>query len=53
MGLKMNSFNVGFFIIGEGLGTWFWVDVWLGNTSLANQYPSLYNIVRTKKCIGG
>jgi hypothetical protein len=28
--------------------TRFWEDTWLGDTPLATQYPSLYNIVRTK-----
>jgi hypothetical protein len=29
----------------------FWKDVWLGNSSLANQYPSLYNIVQRKNVL--
>ena len=29
----------------------FWEDVWLGDTSLANQYPSLYNIVQHKNVL--
>jgi hypothetical protein len=28
--------------------TRFWEDTWLGDTTLATQYPSLYNIARTK-----
>ena len=34
--------------IGDGYSTRFWEDVWLGSTSLANQYPSLYNIANHK-----
>jgi hypothetical protein len=51
MGVKDNFFKCGSFVIGDGSGTRFWEDVWLGNTSLANQYPSLYNIVRTKNIL--
>jgi hypothetical protein len=29
----------------------FWEDVWLGKTSLAQQYPSLYNIVQRKNVL--
>uniref|UniRef100_A0A453DCR7 Uncharacterized protein n=1 Tax=Aegilops tauschii subsp. strangulata TaxID=200361 RepID=A0A453DCR7_AEGTS len=29
--------------------TRFWEDTWLGETPLALQYPSLYNIVHRKK----
>lgn len=29
----------------------FWGDVWLGDTSLAHQYPSLYNIVNRKNVL--
>jgi hypothetical protein len=34
--------------VGDGLGTRFWEDVWLGNTTLACQYPSLYHIAQHK-----
>jgi hypothetical protein len=51
MGVKDNFFKCGSFVIGDGSGTRFWEDVWLGNISLANQYPSLYNIVRTKNIL--
>jgi hypothetical protein len=27
---------------------WFWEDRWLGTTTLREQYPTLYNIVRYK-----
>jgi hypothetical protein len=39
------------FFIGESIGTHFWEDVWPGNTSLATQYPTLCNIVRTKNVL--
>jgi hypothetical protein len=35
----------GSFTMGNGEDTRFWEDTWLGNKSLAQQYPSLYNIV--------
>jgi hypothetical protein len=35
----------GNFIVGDGMNTHFWKDPWLGNTMLANQYPSLYSLV--------
>jgi hypothetical protein len=41
----------GSFVIGNGLGTCFWEDVWLGNILLANQYPILYDIVRSKNVL--
>jgi hypothetical protein len=40
MGVKEEIFKRGSFIIGDGPGTRFWEDVWLGGTSLANQYPT-------------
>uniref|UniRef100_A0A453AJ03 Uncharacterized protein n=1 Tax=Aegilops tauschii subsp. strangulata TaxID=200361 RepID=A0A453AJ03_AEGTS len=30
-------------------GTRFWKDTWLGETPLALQYPSLYNIAQRKE----
>jgi hypothetical protein len=51
MGVKDDLFKRGSFVIGDGLGTHFWEDVWLGNISLANQYPILYNIVKTKNVL--
>jgi hypothetical protein len=48
MRVKEEFFNRGFFQIGNGMNTRFWEDIWLGKTPLANQYPSLYNIVRHK-----
>uniref|UniRef100_A0A453NIH6 Reverse transcriptase zinc-binding domain-containing protein n=1 Tax=Aegilops tauschii subsp. strangulata TaxID=200361 RepID=A0A453NIH6_AEGTS len=37
------------FLIGNGTTTRFWEDTWLGETPLALQYPSLYNIVQHKE----
>jgi hypothetical protein len=34
--------------VGNGCSICFWEDTWLGNTLLAQQYPSLYNIVHHK-----
>jgi hypothetical protein len=51
MEVKDDFFQRGSFVIGDGLGTCFCEDIWLGNTSLANQYPTLYNIVRTKNVL--
>jgi hypothetical protein len=31
------------------MDTKFWEDTWLGNKSLAEQYPSLYNILKCKQ----
>jgi hypothetical protein len=50
MGVKDDFFQRGSFVIGDGLGTRFWEDIWLGNTSLANQYPTLYNLSELKMC---
>ena len=37
------------FIIDNGNTTRFWEDAWLGETPLALQYPTLYNIVQHKE----
>jgi hypothetical protein len=37
--------------VGDGTLTRFWEDTWLGDTSQANKYPNLYNIVRTKEVL--
>jgi hypothetical protein len=34
-----------------GKKTRFWEDVWLGEQPLAQQYPSLYNIVQQKNVL--
>ena len=48
MRVKDDFFSRGYFKIGDGTQVRFWEDVWLGDTPLANQYPSLYNIVHHK-----
>jgi hypothetical protein len=41
-------FRFGSFHVGDGEGTRFWEDTWLGAEPLASQYPSLYAIVNYK-----
>jgi hypothetical protein len=41
------------FVVNNGMSTRFWEDTCLGNRSLADQYPSLYNIVEEQKCYSG
>jgi hypothetical protein len=48
MGMKDEFFARGSFKLGDGKKTRFWEDVWLGEKSLAQQYPTLYTIVRRK-----
>jgi hypothetical protein len=48
MKVKDEFFHRGHFKVGDGSSTRFWEDTWLGNMSLARQYPSLYNIVQRK-----
>jgi hypothetical protein len=50
MGVKDYFFQRGSFVIGDGLGTRFWQNIWLGNTPLANQYPTLHNLSELKMC---
>jgi hypothetical protein len=51
MRIKNDFFSRGFFKVGNGETVRFWKDVWLGNSSLADQYPSLYNIVQRKNVL--
>jgi hypothetical protein len=53
MKVKEEFFARGSFKVGDGLSTRFWEDVWLGETSLAHQYPSLYNIVQRRNVLVG
>jgi hypothetical protein len=48
MKVKDDFFQRGSFVVRDDMKTRFWEDTWLGDTPLADQYPSLYNIVRTK-----
>ena len=49
MKTKVAFFNRSKFIVGNGQSTRFWEDTWLGDSPLAMQYPSLYNIVQRKQ----
>jgi hypothetical protein len=51
MRVKNEFFNRGSFKVGDGTSVLFWEDIWLGESSLANQYPSLYNIVQRKNVL--
>jgi hypothetical protein len=51
MRVKKLLFSHGHFKIGDGESVRFWEDVWLGEHSLAHQYPSLYNIAQTKNVL--
>ena len=48
MATKKYFFGYGSFSIKDGLEIRFWEDKWLGNATLLEQYPALYNIVRHK-----
>jgi hypothetical protein len=45
---KETFLKYGSFIVGDGEGTRFWEDTWLGADLLASQYPNLYAIVNHK-----
>jgi len=49
MKVKRDFLRFGTFIIKDGSQVRFWEDIWLGNRSLRDQYPQLYNIVRKKQ----
>jgi hypothetical protein len=51
MRVKDMFFANGSFKIGDGRSVRFWEDVWLGDASLAHQYPSLYNIVQRRNVL--
>jgi hypothetical protein len=46
MATKKYFFPYVTFSIKDGSEVRFWADKWLGNTTLREQYPALYNIVR-------
>ena len=48
MRIKNEFLERGEFILGNGEQIRFWEDVWLGQISLANEYPNLYNITLIK-----
>jgi hypothetical protein len=49
--VKNDFFQRGSFAVGNGQSTRFWEYTWLGETSLADQYPMLYNIVRRENVL--
>ena len=51
MKVKQDFFSRGKFKVGDGTTVRFWEDVWLGDMTLAQQYPSLYNIVQHKNVL--
>jgi hypothetical protein len=51
MRVKEDFFDRGVFNVGNGMLVRFWEDVWLGNSSLANQYPALCNIAQRKNVL--
>jgi hypothetical protein len=48
METKKHFFRLGSFSIKNGAEIRFWEDKWLGNTTLREHYPALYDIVRHK-----
>ena len=49
MKTKVAFFSRTKFIVGNGREIRFWEDTWLGDSPLALQYPSLYNIAQRKE----
>jgi hypothetical protein len=49
MKVKRYFLHFGTFIIKDGSQVRFWEDIWIGNMTLREQYPSLYNIARHKQ----
>ena len=48
MKMKQEFLKFGTFIVKDGSQVRFWEDRWLGNITIQEQYPQLYNIVRKK-----
>jgi hypothetical protein len=48
MAIKKFFFPYEFFSIKDGLHIRLWEHKWLGNATLREQYPSIYNIVHLK-----
>jgi hypothetical protein len=46
--MKKYFFGHGSFSIRDGSEIRFWEDKWLGNSTLREQYPALYSVVRHK-----
>ena len=51
MSVRQGFFDRGSFAVGNGQGTRFWEDAWIGDTPLSRQYPTLYNIVRRRNVL--
>jgi hypothetical protein len=51
MRVKDDFFQRAPFVVVNGHLTRFWEDTWLGQTPLADQYPSLYSIVRRRNVL--
>jgi hypothetical protein len=51
MMVKDDFFSRGYFKVGDGSSVRFWEDVWLGDTPLAQQYPSLFNLAQRKNVL--
>jgi hypothetical protein len=49
MKVKRDFFRFGTFIVKDGSQIRFWEEKWLGNATLREQYPCLYNIARHKQ----
>jgi hypothetical protein len=49
MEAKRDFLSFGTFLIKDGSQIRFWEDRWLGNTTLKEQYPHLYNLARRKQ----
>ena len=49
--VKQDLFSRGSFIFGNGHGTRFWEDTWLGDRPLSVQYPSISKIARNKNAL--
>jgi hypothetical protein len=48
MKVKEEFFSRGSFVLANGTIIRFWKNIWLGDTTLAAQYPSIYSVVRHK-----
>jgi hypothetical protein len=48
MNIKDQFLSMGNFKLQDGKQIRFWEDKWLGDNTLKEQYPNLYNIVRKK-----
>jgi hypothetical protein len=48
MNVKYQFLTFENFILHNGTQIRFWEDIWLRNSTLREQYPNLYNIVRRK-----